>query len=54
MEMAADGETALPQTSFGSSELPEINQPKIRKDFPESWIYEYIDEIGLVLSRNIF
>lgn len=48
MAMAADGEAALPQAAYGSSELPEINQPKIRKDFPESWIYEYIDDIGLV------
>lgn len=47
MAMAADGEAALPQ-AYGSSELPEIDQPKIRKDFPESWIYEYFDDIGLV------
>ena len=48
MAMAADGEAAIPLSASGSSELPEIDQPKIRKDFPESWIYEYFDDIGLV------
>lgn len=36
---------ALASTFTGSSKT----EPKIRKEFPESWIYESVDDLGLVV-----